>query len=356
LECHGDNLDGDGDINTSCFRCHTDQEHRVFFESAEDGHKNYLSNNNYRFDDCFGCHGDELTGTVFGSSCFDCHNTSDHLGAFEGAGDGHKTYLSDNNYQFEDCTGCHGTDLKGTVFGSSCFDCHNASDHKGAFEGVAVSEHRTHLQSNNWDLSQCTICHGSDFQGNIFGSTCNNCHSREGGPAACNQCHGSSASDPAPNDWSPPDNLHGDDDNSQVTVGAHQNHLTAMSGLSSPVACVNCHLVPSTWDDPGHILDDALPADVIFDSLATNDYTDPTWSRETATCSSTYCHRTTEPVWTEVDGRWRQCNTCHEVQLSGSHMGQTEITGCSACHSSVVNAEGEIIDPTLHINGSRNFN
>ncbi len=169
--------------------------------------------------------------------------------------------------------------------------------------------------SGSTEVTQCTICHGID-------------------------------GDPAP-----PRSLTGATRVTDRGVGAHQIHLQG-GRISGSVSCESCHLVPLFNGDRGH-LDSALPAEVTYSQLATLDGAQPQWNG--MTCAGTYCHgatltggSNTEPAWTIVDGSEVTCGSCHGLPPQAPHP-----TGdrCQNCHSQVVNAEREIINVDLHING-----
>jgi predicted CxxxxCH...CXXCH cytochrome family protein len=270
----------------------------------------------------------------------------------------HGSYLSEQEFNFTLCSSCHGNDLQGNgEEDKNCFACHNSTEHPGSFSGIASSEHQGFLRSEDWDIGQCQNCHGNDFGGTIFGSACNTCHTNDGGPSACNTCHGdfsSTTSDAIA--WAPPSDLNGNDATSFVTVGAHQAHLDTQHNLTSDILCSACHLVPDTWDQDGHI--DLQPADITFGGLSVTGDVVPEWDRNNATCSSTYCHRSSEPVWTEVDGTWSSCSTCHEGELDETiHTthNYSAFTECSGCHGGIVDSDGVIIDTERHIDGQLNF-
>src|SRR5262249_27414977 len=153
--------------------------------------------------------------------------------------------------------------------------------------------------------ASCGTCHGLPpaNHGNNT-SSCQTCHPAVAGPGislvnldlhvdgkvqvgdgsgTCSACHGS-ANNPAP-----PRDVAGNTDPSFVTVGAHQAHLNASHGISAPIDCSACHVVPTSVLGPGHI-DHEGPATVTFSGLAVADSAQPKWDRNSATCSATYCH------------------------------------------------------------------
>lgn len=164
----------------------------------------------------------------------------------------------------------------------------------------------------------------------------------------CTSCHGSQ------DNAAPPKSPDGATETNDPRVGAHQAHLTAGT-LRAPLACDDCHIVPETLEDEGHV--DYSPAEITWGPLATTGGQSPAWDRENATCASTYCHGTTMsggehtiPLWTKVDGSQITCDSCHGFPPPSPHP-QSE--ACHACHGDTVDAAGELdVEGGLHINGS----
>ncbi|MFH2010056.1 MAG: CxxxxCH/CxxCH domain-containing protein [bacterium] len=180
---------------------------------------------------------------------------------------------------------------------------------------------------------------------------------------ACSDCHGS-ADNPAP-----PRDTEGRTDTSEVTVGAHQQHLGA-SDWRREIQCDECHVVPTAINDEGHI--DAEPAELTWGPLASADSAAPAWDRAAVTCAGVYCHGSTllgpnsggsvsrTPEWTSVDGTYNDCGTtCHTTPPGDSH---PDSTACGTCHGEVI-ASFDAADPgasvwndaSLHINGVVNL-
>lgn len=166
----------------------------------------------------------------------------------------------------------------------------------------------------------------------------------------CSKCHGSEVN-PAP-----PLDSHGNTDTTELTVGAHQAHIQAMSGLTKAVSCSTCHTMPTSVDAVGHMNDSAT--DVSFKNLAVNTDLTPVWDRDSGTCSNVYCHganlkggSNTAPVWNVVDGTQDACGTCHGFPPPAPH---TASTACAMCHGVDANGSGGVTDTNLHINGEVN--
>lgn len=224
--------------------------------------------------------------------------------------------------------------------------------------------HGLSIRESGWNLSNCQQCHGTDFAGGAVNSSCLPCHPQT--PEDCIVCHGGVENTTG----APPLDL---DDNVAVNargVGTHTPHIDGRI-LSDGVPCATCHTVPSVYDAPGHV-DTDLPAEVRFTELALNDGAQPGYDANAATCSNTYCHgnwglskddsrfanvysaetmqgNKAAPVWT--DPATAQCGTCHDLPPQG-HVAY-ELNQCSICHSTV-DAGGNIVETTQHINGQVN--
>jgi|GEM_PF-2862864 len=195
------------------------------------------------------------------------------------------------------------------------------------------------------NIAKCTSCHGSDLSGGAVGVSCDSCHT--GFKTNCVFCHGGRDNQSG----APPVDISDGDDISLVTVGAHTAHVSAKSQLAVGLDCVACHSKPTSALDQGHI--DGSPAEVL-DSLG--------WDRDSATCSTGYCHgnfiggnASNRPKWTSVGQA--QCGSCHALPPStGRHpsvFGKHSFMGndCTHCHSGIANnGATEILDPAKHIN------
>jgi predicted CxxxxCH...CXXCH cytochrome family protein len=168
-------------------------------------------------------------------------------------------------------------------------------------------------------------------------------------PLACNVCHGGSSSD------APPLGVTGQSSTADPGVGAHQSMLS--TSLTTSMTCVDCHQLPTLWNDVGHY-DSDLPAEINFSGRAQLNAMVPVYSRPT--CSNTYCHEPNAldtaatkgvPVWTTVDGTYSACGSCHGYPpVHALHLLGTD---CYTCHYMVVGADHTtIIDQSLHINGT----
>lgn len=388
----------------------------------------------YQLSSCQACHGEDLSGGIANVSCQTCHpsgvmacNTC-HGSAANSAPPRNLDYLSATSLVTVGAHQSHVTD--GPLHqGFACEVCHTTptkpgdeghyqvkgklqtgpapvivrSGFGGAFSWnranatctnsychAPLQDARATLTTPVWTSvgqgqAPCGSCHGNPPAGHGPETRCQTCHrptyvgteprsalhangqvDLAAPPGSCVGCHGS-GDNPAP-----PVDLLGRSDSSLQTVGAHREHLGALHKVSSPVACNECHLVPTAINSPGHI-DTAAPAEVFpagAGVLAVADGAVASYDPSAATCTS-YCHGSgtrlskdtsaginRTPVWNGGSGQ-AACGSCHgippRVTGTGYHTGVTSITQCSACHSSSVTSAGNIkVDASghsTHLNG-----
>jgi hypothetical protein len=278
-----------------------------------------------------------------------------------------------------DCQECHAVDWSGGITGTGCntTDCHPSINvHvEGILDSTSEDFHGNFTRQNGWKLMDCQKCHGEDYGGGVASPTCLNCHSQPEGPEACNTCHGD-FSDPVI--IAPPQDTNNNNSMDNVGVGAHISHLY-QNDIGSQIPCSTCHVVPQDYSDPGHAIDDPLPAEVIFSPLAVHNIAiNPMYAHPSATCSDTYCHGNFEflkdaapdnhkfafedgadrmignnvsVVWNIVDGSQAECGSCHDLPPVG-HV-EANITACGTCHSGIFDRDGNLVDSLSykHING-----
>ncbi|MBI4820487.1 MAG: CxxxxCH/CxxCH domain-containing protein, partial [Deltaproteobacteria bacterium] len=242
--------------------------------------------------------------------------------------------------------------------GSRCTDsyCHVGSG------GTVVSPRWTAPTGTE---ATCGACHGLPPPlPHPANDRCSLCHAPTAGPGTtiaqrathvngvlevtsgeCTSCHGSDL--PAP-----PYDLAGRADPTLQTVGAHRAHLSAPAGISRPVACSECHLVPDVIDAPGHV-DTPQPAEVRFGALASSAGTVASYDGTNATCDE-YCHGASvgralpSPAWTDADGSEGACGSCHGNPPAVAHPPDDR---CELCHLPTAGPNRTIADPTTHIDG-----
>ncbi len=315
----------------------------------------------------------------------------------------------------QNCRVCHGGDYSGGSSGLACYRCHDPYPHSTKF-AKATGRHTGYLEAMYFPLAACQKCHGASYTGgNVVAISCeqSGCHVDASGspksPETCNTCHGTFS---APANLTgtalllsaaPPRDVVGDTATSVPGVGAHQKHLvTGTTGKS--VKCQECHTVPNSWSDPGHIPapvtvqaqhgssfvpagSTTYVATVVFKDTLANLVTGsgaltptPAFDPLTAKCANTYCHGNwmllkssapalaqevfedtatvmsgakASPSWTagSTEG---QCYSCHGVGATkftpAGHIAYA-LSACSICHGDVVDGNGNISNRAKHMNG-----
>ncbi|MCA9733080.1 MAG: CxxxxCH/CxxCH domain-containing protein [Deferribacteres bacterium] len=279
---------------------------------------------------------------------------------------GENSFADNENEVDGICEVCHtkttyfrndGTGVHDHHYGENCTSCHNHADgfmpkgrkHENSWL-ILVSPgfHGRFIRESGWDLQQCMPCHGTDYNGGLVEVSCMGCHPSS--PEGCTTCHGGKEN----RTGAPPKDIDNNLSTAATGVGAHTAHLTE-GELSSGFSCKICHIVPDSLHTTDHV-DTELPAEVSFNGLAKQEDAAPEW--DGTTCQNSYCHgnftlgnRTNSPQWTRVDGTQDACGTCHALPPASPHPSNTR---CYICHGDVVDANKNIIDKNLHINGETN--
>jgi predicted CxxxxCH...CXXCH cytochrome family protein len=225
-----------------------------------------------------------------------------------------------------------------------------------------------HAFSANADLAACQGCHGTNLDG-VGGSATTSCATCHGASwkTNCTMCHGGTANAtgaPPKAIWGQAgDPLRGGGTADPVRAGAHGKHVTD-GGVAKAFACDVCHVKPSSATSPGHL--DGPAATVLFAGVSLTGGVAPIWNRASATCSATYCHggytggNSATPVWTQLDGTWSRCGSCHGLPpgtgypIGGPSAHEFHTTNrqvaCARCHSGYTITT---IDPAQHVNGTK---
>ncbi len=226
----------------------------------------------------------------------------------------------------------------------------------GTCHGVPPSSHA------DTALDRCPACHQQAYAGSqqLPQTHANGVIELGRNGSGCSGCHGDATS-PAP--WY---DVFGRTDERLPSVGAHGAHLEARHRLRGPIACTECHLVPTDIHSPGHI--DHQPPAVVFPGgggvLARTDGALPSYDPAAATCGSVYCHAggmrdsldravlVRTPTWTGGISQ-AACGACHGIPpLTPTHPPPPlPITQCVNCHPSTIDATGALIvteDPVTH--------
>jgi predicted CxxxxCH...CXXCH cytochrome family protein len=237
--------------------------------------------------------------------------------------------------------------------------------------------HGNLVREVNWDMrDNCETCHGGDLSGGCRSKLQKRCHTTELGPKACNTCHGVFAD---PSRIAPPRDISKNFEASARGVGAHVNHLyERRTGARTP--CSGCHNIPQNIYEPGHMVNDDLPAEVILRGRAVLfGATNAVYDYETGTCSNTYCHgnfvfhrdsadvtnrfaytadqmtgNNLSVTWTNAGQGEAECGSCHGLPPEGHISEGITVNTCYTCHQGVVDENGNIVDLDRHINGVKN--
>jgi predicted CxxxxCH...CXXCH cytochrome family protein len=335
----------------------------ILDERSDDFHGAELARRDWDFALCASCHGEDFGGGSSGADCIGCHAegptacvTCHRDGPTTGA---HAEHAAAQLA----CAECHVVpstwDAPGHIvgdpapaeitFGARAQLTPVAADRQapatfsdGACANVYCHGDTLHAggaaPQPRWDVlltTGCASCHGAPPPSHAQ-AMCATCHpagaphidgvTQIGRTGGCDGCHGSAAS-PAP-----PVDLAGNTVTTALGVGAHQAHLLAPAGVSAPIACGSCHVVPSTVDAAGH-LDSLAPAEVTA-GLG--------WDRATGTCATAWCHGPARPAWTTTVGA--ACGTCHGLPpATASHTPGMPLTSCVGCHPQSVTSTGSIV-------------
>lgn len=279
--------------------------------------------------------------------------------------------------KLQQCLTCHGADFQGGTSKVSCIECHQsrqATLHgRGWTDTASANFHGNAIRTANWDMSVCKTCHGSRYEGGLTGVSCLTCHTNPTGPEYCTTCHGSS------DNLAPPRDLNGNTDRTAPGVGAHQQHYVGSTRISSlQMPCSGCHIVPPTLYSPGHV-DTPEPAEVTMTSGLSVTPSEglipsPTYNTVTMRCDNSFCHGNWQlkkssspngfiytdsvivganysPLWTGTSAE-AACGTCHTNPPAGHY--PYELRECYNCHTGIMNAAGQIVDKSKHINGKVN--
>jgi predicted CxxxxCH...CXXCH cytochrome family protein len=326
----------------------------------------YLSNNLTltrgtwsRITSCGGCHATEKLADST------TRNPDPVTGLFPGSHYGH------NSKNGIDCSACH---PRPVVYNHANGFINFSGYVRGGKYSQAPSDS---LQVSNVDpktFGTCsnTYCHGPASP--VWGTSSTD--------DSCVKCHGvKGTTDPQytadPNTSAPGykgtgTSLTGATAATDARVGAHDTHLRVLSNaahpITNPIACAECHTVPATVLAAGHI-DNAYPSEVPMNGTLTRTLgVVPAYDFATGTCTNTYCHygkptgssytpaaANAAVVWTDTSylgGTNADCQKCHLSPPSntGNHKDKAFPGSCNTCHSHV-DINGNITDPSLHING-----
>lgn len=210
--------------------------------------------------------------------------------------------------------------------------------------------HGKEIERGEWSLAPCATCHGEALSGSSAAPSCNDCHA--GSPRACDTCHGGGGN-PMPGKFV----------SAEYAIGAHLAHVQSPK-LGKPVACVECHVIPTTLEADGH-LDADGHADVAFGPQAQARGATPTYDHVTGTCSNVACHgaglengTVPAPEW-GGGGPVSLCGSCHGIPPRGldATNPHSQYPACELCHATAAagpDGAPVVVDASLHVNGVLN--
>ncbi len=399
--CHGVDMNG-GEVGVSCVECHLAEGGCTTCHGGLDngtGAPPYgLRGETSTFTPGVGAHTVHVEGTLASAAvpCVTCHpvpatpDDPNHLESpdldsiaeivWGGIEEGGEAIWDHANSQCAN-TYCHGNFAGGDTLNipvwnetdqALCGSCHDAGDDPAellwkhefhiAILGLGCYQCHAGMIDENMNITDPSL-HVNGFVDTLIAdqAVCDACHGT--GVAECTACHGGLADTTG----APPYGLRNETETASLAVGAHAAHLTA-SANAAAIDCNTCHLVPEATVDTAHLdlgepIRDSI-AEIVWSGLGDNGLT--AWNRTTGECSGSYCHGNflggnsmNIPIWTEADQTW--CGSCHDVEgdstslgLLGSHKFHvgTAAIKCSECHGSVVDESLNIIDSSLHVNGS----
>ena len=243
---------------------------------------------------------------------------------------------------------------KPVLFGFAC-----VSPVKSDYHPPGYADSDVHGAALKAQTEDCRSCHGKDLEGCDFAGGCNNCHDGghpQGWRSDCTYCHGGENNLTG----APPSDLVRNKPLTDLSFFAHDAHVAGT--LHAPYDCAQCHTKPSSILTNNHVFD-ATPgkAEVTFAAglSAAGKYDGK------GSCSNLYCHGNgVEPGAARDDEKLTDCNSCHAFddakQLSGRHDAHVnggllgflfDKVACNECHSDVIDKDGKIVNPALHVNG-----
>lgn len=394
--CHGEDFAG-GKVGVSCIDCH--RESAMNCITCHGGSDNASGAPPVGLDGeesdtalAVGAHTSHLEGQLVtnGVSCDACHHYPafvldpqhlDSLGdeAYDGMAEIIWHGIADGGGAAWDRTSrtCSGTYCHGNFPGgypqnapvwtsgnqADCGSCHDI----GSDPVSLLWKHEFHVAVAGL---ACADCHAGvvDSLFNIVGrdlhvngqsdtltldtAICAPCHSP--GSAQCTSCHGGVDNQTG----APPLGLRGESSTGELAVGAHTSHMET-GLLADAFGCDVCHMVPTTFADPGHYDSDSI-AEITWGNLSGNQ---ASWNRAAAECDNVYCHgdfpggyTSNTPTWTAAGQS--ACGSCHDAgstpsDLSGEHDRHVRDKGieCYQCHAATVDSPLNIIGKSRHVDG-----
>src|SRR5262249_27419000 len=153
---------------------------------------------------------------------------------------------------------------------AECSLCHGAG-YSATAKTVNKALHVNGVIDTNETALSCTACHGDNTRAAVTGGDANL-------------------------KSSPPLGSKGETATTTKAVGAHMSHVDKANLINAPLACADCHVVPTSPSHSNGVVDMA------FGALAKTSGANATWNG--TTCATTYCHgaftggSASAPTWT----------------------------------------------------------
>lgn len=305
--------------------------------------------------DCDSCHAttrntDRMTGThtehlAAGVTCSECHPTVDAS----------NTVVQPNRHVDRSLELDEAGIGRDPVDHTCTNTCHGAPHEAFSWDGAhppGYDDPAAHGQDSLFRRDDCTLCHGADLRG-ASADGCDRCHTANW-RSDCVYCHGGANGD---TEGLPPSDLDDATAPARLSFASHAAH--ADHDIHPLWDCGTCHGNPSrsytdAWTDPDHWVDTTPGvAEVRF----TRDASGATYGG--GSCLNVACHGNGQAPAASVPNSTASldCNGCHGYtlnrnDLSGTHSLHLNVQNvtCADCHGQVVDAAGNVIDPDLHVN------
>lgn len=303
---------------------------------------------------CDGCHGDARAPEVLsgmhanhienGANCSECHistvsdneTVSDPNHHVNGTVD--VAFVSDMVVQDGVCSGtCHDVYHDGSSWTNGTF-------HPSSWEAPDQHGLSAKLQSQN-----CSSCHGEDLRGGRVGVSCDGCH-EVGWRSDCTYCHGGTDNTTG----APPEDI--DDSTTLLSFAEHTTHVTL--GDHAAWGCEQCHTTPTDVLSEGHLFTgDSTPALAELNFMAS--LSGDGVYEGNGSCSNLYCHGNGVTNGSAITGLVTDCGSCHGTisapdTLSTVHANHLlNGASCEECHNTTVLDSQTILDPMQHVDGEK---
>lgn len=163
--CHGSDFAG-GISTISCFNCHSQYPHGAnWVEPTQHGSWVVANGSSGCQSEC---HGTDLKGGLSGVGCQTCHDIYPHTSDWTHA---HQTQALEIG--LVNCQGCHGTDYQRMLNGKNCYSCHDGYPHASGW--VSRDKHGKSALENQAGCA-AAACHGAGLAGSATAPGCNECH------------------------------------------------------------------------------------------------------------------------------------------------------------------------------------